>query len=105
MSNNSVEEGKTMAIISYITVIGTIIAYFMNKDKNNDFAAFHIKQAWKVFFLSLAIWLVSFLLIMITQIAAIGYLGYVTWIFVILGIMNASGGKKEPLPVIGNIGG
>jgi len=105
MEQNTINEGKTMAIIAYITVIGTIIAWFMNKDKNNAFAAYHIKQGWKLFFFGLAIWLISFVLIMVTQIAAIGYLGYITWIFVILGIMNASGGKEQPLPVIGTIGG
>ena len=52
-----------------------------------------------------AIWLISFALIMVTQVAAIGDLGYISWIFVIIGIMNASSGKTQPLPVIGTIGG
>ena len=90
-----------MAIIAYITVIGTIIAYFMNKDKNNAFAAFHIKQGWRLFIFGIIIWAISFVLIMFTQMTAIGYLGYISWIFVILGIMNASGGKDQKLPIIG----
>ena len=43
-TNGTVEEGKTMAIISYLTFIGTIIAYVMNNDKKNSFASFHIRQ-------------------------------------------------------------
>lgn len=37
-----IEEGKTIAIISYITVIGLIIALILNNDKKNLFAAYHI---------------------------------------------------------------
>ena len=39
------ETGKTTAIIAYLTIIGTIIAYFMNNDTKNTFASFHIRQA------------------------------------------------------------
>jgi len=101
MEQNTINEGKTMAIIAYVTVIGTIIAYFMNKDKNNAFAAFHIKQGWRLFIFGIIIWALSFILIMVTQMTSIGYLGYISWIFVILGIMNASGGKDQKLPIIG----
>ena len=31
-----------MAIIAYITIFGLIAAYFMNNDKKNPFASFHI---------------------------------------------------------------
>ena len=33
MENYTVNEGKTNAIISYFTIIGTIIALILNKDK------------------------------------------------------------------------
>ena len=33
MDQNTVEEGKTYAIVAYITMIGVLIAYFMNKEK------------------------------------------------------------------------
>jgi len=101
MEQNTINEGKTMAIIAYITGIGTLIAYLMNRDKNNAFAKFHINQGLRLFIFGIIIWAISFLLIMVTQIASIGYLGYISWIFVILGIMNASGGKEQKLPIIG----
>lgn len=34
-----IEEGKTIAIISYITVIGLIIALILNNDKKNLFGS------------------------------------------------------------------
>lgn len=46
--NNTVEQGKTTAIISYITIIGTIIAIFMNLETKNPFAGFHIRQAFGI---------------------------------------------------------
>ena len=45
MDTGTVSEGKTMAIISYITFIGTLIAFIMNQNKKNSFASFHIRQA------------------------------------------------------------
>ncbi len=44
MNNQTVNEGKTIAIISYLTFIGTIIAFIMNQNKQNSFASFHIRQ-------------------------------------------------------------
>ncbi|MBV1924324.1 MAG: hypothetical protein KUG68_09900 [Flavobacteriaceae bacterium] len=36
--------GKNIAIIAYITFIGTVIAYIMNVDHKHEFANFHIKN-------------------------------------------------------------
>ena len=47
---NDIEKGKNTAIISYLTIIGTIIAIFMNQDENrSEFASFHIRQALGIF--------------------------------------------------------
>lgn len=45
MENHTLKEGKTIAIVSYITFIGLIIAYILNRDKDNYFASFHIRQS------------------------------------------------------------
>ena len=42
---NKTDEGQNIAIISYLTIIGTIIAIFMNSEKPSQFASFHIRQA------------------------------------------------------------
>jgi|TARA_R110000822_G_scaffold247753_2_gene375581 hypothetical protein len=46
MANSTTKEGKTAALISYIPVIGAPIAFFLNKDKRNYFASFHIRQTF-----------------------------------------------------------
>ncbi|RFN58346.1 hypothetical protein [Marixanthomonas ophiurae] len=35
---------KTKAIIAYLTFIGTLIAFFINKDKKHEFTTWHIKN-------------------------------------------------------------
>jgi len=42
------KEGKTNAIIGYITMLGTIVAIILNMDKQNPFARFHIRQAFGI---------------------------------------------------------
>lgn len=105
MEDSVKEEGKTMAIISYVTVIGLIIAYFMNKDKNNEFVNFHIGQSLRVFILGIIISIGVNVLVSITGIGALSYLSIIPFVLIVLGIMNAVNLKDEPLPVIGTIGG
>ncbi|MFD2550811.1 hypothetical protein ACFSQP_03175 [Bizionia sediminis] len=44
MTAQDINDGKTMAIVAYLTIIGTIIAIIMNSDKKNPFTSFHAKQ-------------------------------------------------------------
>lgn len=43
--NKTAQEGKLAGIVAYLTIVGTIIAYFINNDTKNPFASFHIRQA------------------------------------------------------------
>ncbi len=105
MDQQTKEEGKTMAIISYITLIGTLIAFIMNNDKKNEFAKFHIGQALRAGIAGILISVIGTILVMVTGIGIFSILGYAGWIFLILGIMNAAGLKVAKLPIIGSIGG
>ncbi|WP_044398021.1 hypothetical protein [Lacinutrix sp. Hel_I_90] len=44
MNQHTIEEGKSLAILSYFTFIGTLIALFMNLERKNPFTNFHIRQ-------------------------------------------------------------
>ena len=96
MTEATIEEGKSNAIISYLTIIGTIIAFYLNNDKKNDFASFHIRQA-------LGLWLTFF---------ALGYVigAFNNWmitmgwylffgVLFIFGFMTAIAGKTTPTPI------
>lgn len=104
MDQSTIDEGKTMAIIAYVTLLGTLIAWFMNKDKNNEFAKFHIGQAIRAWIAGILISIIATVLIMVTGVTALSYLSYAGWILAILGLINAVNGKMEKLPLVGDIG-
>jgi len=98
-SNATVEEGKTIAIIAYLTIIGLIIAFVMNNDKNNEFAKYHIKQ-------SLGIALTGFALGIVGVIPILGWIislvGSLLILFMwIMGLINALNGNEKPVPILG----
>lgn len=100
--SNTVEEGKTIAIIAYITLIGLIIAIVMNNDKKNDFARYHIRQSLGIMLLYIAVWILFIIISMIVYIpllSTIVYLGLL--VLLILGILAAAQGEKKPIPVFG----
>lgn len=106
MDQATKEAGKTMAIVSYITLIGLAIAYFTNQgDKKNEFVTFHVGQSLRIWILSIILSIGLFFLIMVTEMGFLSYIGYLPWVLAILGIINAMNLKDEKLPVIGDIGG
>ena len=96
---NSAEEGKSIAIISYITIIGTVIAIFMNNEKKNSFAAFHIRQALGIFltFFLLGYFIGYFDSWMVTF--AFWFFIFILWSY---GFLTALQGKMTPIPLLGN---
>lgn len=98
MNNLSVREGKTIAIISYITIIGTLVAFIMNQNKQNYFASFHIRQALGLFLLGVVI---SF----IQRFTPFGWfdtvLGIGVFVLWVLGLISAIQGEEKPVPLLG----
>lgn len=98
--SNTIEEGKTAAITSYILIVGVMIAISMNSETKNPFASFHIRQALglTVTFLSLGMIVSNFDSLMISA---------TMWIFVSVlwtyGIFTAIRGEMKPLPLLGKI--
>lgn len=87
------DEGKTIAIISYITWIGWIIALIMNMEKKNDFARFHIRQTLLIFLGSILAW--------------IPFIGWIWGIFLfilwIIGLIAAINSEKKEVPILGHL--
>lgn len=99
LDENTIFLGKTAAVVSYITFVGLIIAFFMNSESKNPFASFHIRQA-----LGLTL---SYFLIMIplsylgNGYASMGFfiLFFVLWLY---GIISAFQGKITAVPLVGD---
>ena len=100
MINNDLREGKTIAIISYITFIGTIIALIMNSNKRNYFASFHIRQAIGLVFFSFVNGLFLSKYIGTWASGAIGIGIFVLWIY---GLIGAIQGELKKIPLFGDI--
>jgi uncharacterized membrane protein len=96
---NSVEEGKTAAITSYILFIGVLIAMSMNSESKNSFASFHIRQALGISltFISLGLIISNFDSLMIS--APMWISVSVLWSY---GIFSAINGTTKPIPLLGN---
>lgn len=101
MTEQDIDKGRQNAIISYITIIGVIVAYYLNNedDKKSAFASFHIRQ-------SLGLWLTFF---------ALGYIigSFNSWLITtsfylffavlfIYGFTNAISRKAQAVPLVGN---
>lgn len=95
---------KTLSIVSYITVIGWLVAYFVGKDKADDLLKYHLKQALGLFIVGFLFNIATTILVsMVPSLYFLGYVGYLFLILAIVGIINASNEAKKPLPVIGNM--
>ena len=100
MENINLQDGKTIAIVSYITLIGLIIAFVINNDKKNSFASFHIRQNIGIFALYLVNTLVlaKFIGLQILVLASIGI--FVLWL---IGLIGAINGEEKKVPLFGDL--
>lgn len=96
---NQINEGKTAAILAYITIIGWIAAFVMNNEKKNPFAAFHLRQGLGIFLTGFAFSFVN----IIPLLGQIVFLGGIIFLFIlwITGLMNALNGKEKPVMFLG----
>ncbi|MEP0264149.1 hypothetical protein [Dokdonia sp.] len=100
MDENTIFEGKTAAALGYITFVGLIIAYFMNNEVKNPFAAFHIRQSLG---LTLSYFLIMIPLSMLDiPSASIGFfiVFFVLWLY---GIISAFQGHTRSIPLVGDL--
>jgi len=89
------EKNTGMAIVAYIIFFLPLLT----EAKNDPFVKYHVKQGFTLF-------LAGVVTRIITYIPVIGWvllwpLNVFIFILFVIGVMNALGGKQEPLPVIG----
>lgn len=86
--------GRNIAVISYLWILGWIIALIMNSRKRTHLGSYHIRQALGLILLTLILFWVIKPRIFITLIYVAGAL---------LGILNALKYQQKPLPGIGGL--
>ncbi|MDX8554727.1 hypothetical protein C7448_103326 [Tenacibaculum gallaicum] len=98
MENQTVNEGKTPAIISHFTVIGLIIAFVLNMNNKNAFASFYIRQMLGLNILYMANMWIVYKYLGSTIGWVVGVLLFVLWLISLLAVLK---GEKKLVPVVG----
>lgn len=92
-------EDKTVAILSYVTILGFIAAIFIHQGRKTELGAFHLRQV---------------LGLIVTGVvggicAVVPILGWIVWFLVtiglfvlwLLGLISALRGEMRPVPLVG----
>ena len=99
MNNQTIQEGKMTAIISHVTIVGTIVAFVIHRGKKNSFAAFHIRQMVGLGVFGL-----------LNQYVITDFLGnnagiliaLILFVFRIIGLIGAIKGEEKRIPFLGD---
>lgn len=92
------QEGILASVVAYITIIGAVIAYFINNDSKNPVASFHIRQA-------LGIHISFYLLGLIVSQFDSWLISSAFYVFIMVlwgyGLIGAIQGRANEIPILG----
>ena len=101
-----IEEGRTIAILSYALLLGMVPYFFLPLIwRNNEFALYHAKQCHAIWIAMLVLMVIAAPLMAVCVgfiIAAVAVIGAL--VLCIMGIMNAVKGEAKALPIVGKWG-
>lgn len=98
-------DAKTISWVSYLTIIGWIIAFvqYGNTNPKSSLATFHLRQSFGIVVTSFALYFG--LMILSFAVPFLSLLFTVVWLVVlvlwILGLISALNGEEKPVPVLG----
>lgn len=107
-------EDKTVAIVSYLTLIGFIVAIVLHSSKKTALGTFHLRQTLGLFLtmivVMIALWvsfliiafipIVHFILFLAPLLSLAVWIGFfVLWL---MGLISAINGQQKPMPVLGD---
>jgi uncharacterized membrane protein len=95
----TVPQHRTVAIISYLTIVGFIAAIVMHQSTRTELGAFHLRQMFGLVLTAAAG----------SLLAVVPILGWIVWIVLVLGIfvlwalglLAALRGEAQPCPIVG----
>ncbi len=88
--------GQLIAIVSYLSLIGWIIAFVLYQNDKSELAVYHLRQSLGINIIGIIGWVIFWIPI-IGWLAAIFL--FVLWI---MGLISAAQGETKPVPLIGN---
>src|SRR5262249_14264492 len=95
----------TVAILSYITLVGFIAGIIIHSNKKTQLGSFHLRQSLGIFLTAIAL---GFGQIPLLIIPILGHLcAFALWVGIfalwIMGLIGAVKGEMKPLPVVGEM--
>lgn len=96
-------DNKTLSVISYISIIGWIISFVMGKDNANSLLKYHLRQSLGLVIFSFVLGIALQIIMSITELYVLGYIGLINFALMIIGIINAANEAEKPLPLIGKM--
>jgi uncharacterized membrane protein len=105
LDSEDIEQNKVFAVLAYL---GILFLVPLLAAPNSRYARYHTNQGIVLFIATVVVTGAFYVLAHIPVLGRVlGLGGTVTWIvafvFMILGILNAAGGKRQPLPLLGGI--
>lgn len=96
-------EDRTVAILSYITLLGFIVAIILHSNKKTALGSFHLRQCLGLILTGIALSIGGIVLALIPFIGWLVMLAlWLTFlVFIIMGLIAAISGRQTPLPVVG----
>ena len=101
--NPATTDDKTTAIVSYLTLIGFVVAVIMHGSKKSKLGSFHLRQSLGLMLTSIA---VAFGATILAFVPFLGWMiGLAAWFallaFWVMGLLAAINGAQKPVPVVG----
>jgi uncharacterized membrane protein len=107
------DNGKTVAIISYLSFIGWLISFFaMHKDNKTELGSYHLRQTLLFYIVYIGfyiLWSALIVPLLFTSLAMITLAATLIWVvniafivFWVIGFIGAVNGEKKPIPLIGD---
>ena len=98
-----IAQDRTVAIVSYLTLIGFIVAALMHSSRKTELGAFHLRQTLGLLLTFFAVMICQFILAFIP---VIGWIcAFLLWVALlvlwVIGLIAAIKGEMKPIPVIG----
>lgn len=103
MANQITNNGKTVAVVSYLTFIGWIIAFILHSNNRTSLGAFHLRQSGFLFLAGAIISILGRFLRGGLFNFVLGLLGIIIFILLIMGLIRAANGEEKPLPFVGDM--
>jgi uncharacterized membrane protein len=99
-------EDKTAAILSYITILGFIVAIIIHNGKKTALGAYHLRQALGFMILGVVVYVCFIVLafipiVRVLDLIAFRIMGIAMLVLWIMGLIAAVNARRSPCPLLG----